>query len=265
MATITDLIDEASIDVTTEGLRATRAFLVSGLTGDAHAITFQAYFAEGIPVQGEAHPSVTGLVVETMSARPVSDSPGSARITVNYKPRNATRIASEGTAPPVISTGATVQEDETNFDANGNVIRLAYTSNPDANGNVKYNGTVATGKIRRAFPMPVIKFARRESVNPFAKVLTYTQKVNATPFYGFDEKTWLLSNIESDSSDGGLTWNVTYELQYNPKGWRTAVVFTDKETGEIPDNPEPSEGNGLLVVDAYETIDFAPLNLEIPL
>ncbi|GMV81500.1 MAG: hypothetical protein AMXMBFR7_26840 [Planctomycetota bacterium] len=261
MPTVKDLVEESSLEEGSEGYTCTRAFMVSGLTGDADRKLFSALEADGIPRRGDFHPSIPNLVAVGRSTDAIDV--GTIKVRVTYKPYNASTVINE-VAPPKVSMGATVQDLETYKDHTGATMYVYYTSTP-VNGASVYDKTKdsgkATGKVNRSYPMPVARLTRRERKNPLDLALQYVGRVNLLAFRGGAARTWLITRIEGDSEDGGESFTNTYELAYNPSTWDATVIFADKETGEIPNAPEPSEGNGIATFQIYPAVDFDPLNL----
>jgi hypothetical protein len=102
-------------------------------------------------------------------------------------------------------------------------------------------------------------FSRREGFSPAFKSRNFVGRTNSGTWGGDPPGSWLCTRIEGVSDDGGQTFNVTYEFQYNIDTWLATVVFIDPDTGRPPENL--IEGEGLKQVQVYPRVDFNLLNL----
>lgn len=60
---------------------------------------------------------------------------------------------------------------------------------------------------------------------------------------------WLCTRVDARSEDGGETYVVTYEYQFNPETWDVTVEWTDPETRKAP--PDLVEGEGRQTFQIY--------------
>ena len=259
-----DLIDGASFSESSNGLAATRTFLVTGLSGSPSFKTAEALFATGIPRFGDAHPNAPGVVVVSRTARPASrDSNASAIVQITYgQPTAEQGVPDAGGSSVQFSLGSSVQSVTTQKDASGNQILLSHTfTDTDESGNVTERIETQGGEVDIQVPQTVFRVTRRESQSPGANSLFYTGKINSVPFLGGEPKTWLCTRIEGDSDDGGETFVVAYEFQYNRETWDATVVFIDPDTGRPP--KDLVDGEGIKTVRVYQLVDFNALNLGV--
>ena len=159
-----------------------------------------------------------------------------------------------------IYIGATVQEVETTFDKDGNVIEIA---DPD-NANLKQAGTVRVQK-----PNIVVRFARQEEdPEPETLAVTYVGKINKNKFLGLNPRKVLCTAIEADSKDGGKNYDMRYEFQIDMDEWKATIGFIDEATGTVKSvksgdaRVAPTIANGgLKTVYVYPEADFNALGL----
>lgn len=247
MATISDIINGAGITVDQQGTSATRIFIVEDLTGGPEGRLQQALTASGIPSRGDSHPISSAYRVDSIRVEPLEGSVTKARVTVTYKPWIPRRFVPNDTQDCDVQIGASMQDVESVFDANGDDIL------------VTHNEITQRGKINKAEVIMTLQLTRRETTNPRTKAQQYTGKVNSVPWIGDPEMSWLCRSISGHSDDGGDSYMVTYEFHRKLPDWNVWVAWVDPATGEHP--PDLVEGGGLLLFQVYETINFAGLNL----
>jgi hypothetical protein len=247
MATITDIIDGASLSVDRQGITTTRVFIVEGLTGSEHSRLQSALTADGIPSRGDAHPSSTSYRVDSLRVDPIDDSPSKARITVTYKPWLPRRFVPDDTQDCDVQIGASLQEVESVYDYSGDPII------------VTHNEIDQRGKVTKSVVILTLQLTRRETSNPRAKAQTYTGKVNYGTWLNDPPHSWLCKSISGHSDDGGDSYMVTYEFQRQLPDWDVEVAWVDPATGEHP--VDLVEDVGIKWVQIYESINFSGLNL----
>jgi len=244
--------------------------LLGGLSGDAAAtlaaaaanITTTTSDGRRIPRRYETHPFVAGIVCLTREFECVDNDPSVVRITCRYGvPRLDQTDPSDTSAPPQIEGGATVQEVETELDAAGNIITVTFTP-PLQPGEVGPPAPVTqTGKIRKQIPIVYLRFSWRQTGSPGDKALFHVGTMNADNFQNLPPKTWLCSAITFNSTDLGITWNVTAEFLYNPDTWDGVVAWIAPETNRIPIGATltPNGTNGLRKIVIYKSSNFADI------
>ena len=248
------------------GDRAVRVFRVEGVEGDnAPAKIRQAMEAGGIPVMYEPHPTIPLLLVSNKTGTPIDE--GTFDVVVTYEPIPPEDNIQEQNAQ--ISIGATVQTVQTNIDRNGDTIEL----NPSKDTGLK-EGYVGTVDVQ--VPSTRLSFSRREETPPSVAISTLMGKINDAPFVGFPTGSVLCTGINASSSDGGETYNVTYEFQVSNRNgagvagadpdWVAAVVYIQDNGKPYPFGSNPSEGIALGVLDfveLYESANFGSLGLSL--
>jgi hypothetical protein len=229
---VQDLVDEASYEATLSGITATRKFLVTGLSDQPHKKLYQASLLPGIPQRTQVHPSIPGLVVSSVSVRPVPGSAAMAWVSVAYEsPTKNTTTPSEF-ANTEIEVGATVSALDTSVDKDGNEMVLYHTQETtDEDGNVITKELPPQpGKASVQEPNPYISFQRREPI-PFDidKSINNVGHVNKVQWYGSSPRTWLCTAIRARLD--GDAFQVSYEFQYRARTWDVELVYTDPSTG----------------------------------
>ena len=196
------------------------------------------------------HPSIRGLVATNVESRAISGGDASIfEVTVTYEPP----LAEEGTSAQetLFEVGAVAIQETTNKDVNGKIISVSYTNN-SANPPVTtpQNGTISVLK-----PQVVARGTFTQTGSPLNDSLKFTGKVNAGTFLRKPGGTWLCTKWTGRSVDGGRTFQMEVEFQFNENGWEnTDVVFIDTNTGEPP--ADVSNTNGISSVPRYQTVKF---------
>ncbi len=260
-----DLTQGATLTMTLGvGKTTSRTFIVSGLEGDRHQILDMALLAPGIPRTGDLHPSIDVIKVKTLGVVPAEGSSNIAIVTANYEtiPSNLS-TQGDGDAPDQINVGGTVQSTTTNkYWKNGNkredmIIKYEYKKGKNKDGRDPKRKQI--GEVSIEIPSIVASLSRTEDKHPLAKAQKYLGKINSTQFMGGAPGNWICTQLNGTSADGGETYQVNYEFQYNPDSWNPLVAFIETETGRIP--PDANEKNGMEKFQIYKSIDFRRLNL----
>lgn len=217
---------------------------------------YQAYQDVGV-AHGTAHPSIVGIFALDFDVRPQQDQPRQWRVTVTYRRPEATTLDLPQAEPigGVIQTGARVAPRTFSRDIAGSQIVTTHTfTDPDRAGLVtqpaEVDGFLAT---------PVHTVTRTELESPAALARAFVGKVNASSFLGEPAETWLCTAIEGVSEDQGVSYQVTYEFEYRPDGWRAEVVFIDERTNRPVQGL--TQGVELRTYQIYQLANFGSLNL----
>jgi len=251
-----DLIEGNSLTRDANGYTIRRVFLVEELSGAPSQITFLAANTPPVPVYGEAHPTVSGLVCSSVEVEAVSQS--QARVVATYG-LLSTSVVPDEKQPAQISVGSSVQSVSTNKDVNGEVLLVEHIFESETDGETSLDYQAQTGEVELQVPQTVVRFSRRENRHPLYKSIAYTNKLNANGFLGDPPGYWMCTRIEGHSDDGGLTYQVEYEFQRNENGWKAEVVFIDPETNAPP--PDVKQGFGLKTFEMYKRADFSQIGL----
>lgn len=260
-ATVSDIIEGHISEDASAGYSVERVFMVSGVSGAAHARGYNALNAPGVPRLFEGHPSIPSLFCSQRTATPMGDSSDRFRVTCRYKLPDFAILQPDESAPGLISVGGGLSQVATQKDVDGNAISVTYTY-PDDHGDKTLAGRSYTqgGEVGLMVPVTVLRETRRESVNPNFKARAYVGRVNSFPIWNGAARTYLCTRIEGESRDGGESYEVAYEFQYKPEGWDASVVFRDLKTNRPIPNPD---AEALKTVPIYAGIDFGGLNLNL--
>lgn len=286
-----DITEECESAYTQQGWTATRKFMFDGCDMSDPASTLQTLLNDSaVPTRGDQHPSGEDMQADEIRAKAVSST--QAWVTVTYKKLSAVEAEPDDSMPGLMTIGSTVMDQETPFDVNGERMSADYVSDnggtpfwsvqSSIDGTVIPKPTVAV-LAKTQIPNTIIRFARREQSEPSAKIKTYEGKINATPCQwgqlNAAAGTLLCTRIEGNTNDGGNSYVVEYEFQYNQgvnpqtgqeTGWAFFTSFylpngtiatpVDGSPGSIGPGESPGDA-GLQQFDIYPTAEFNNLQL----
>ncbi|MGH2437498.1 MAG: hypothetical protein ACRDFA_10935 [bacterium] len=253
-----DIIEGASLTETQDGYEAIRVAWVDELTGRADERLYNAVRAAAVPQYGDPHPSIPGLRVVQRSA---ALEKGSDRvlITLTYRVPQANEAPpsdpSGNTSAGVVRVGSTVQGGTTQKDIFGDAITVKHKFP----GNPEFETQGAD--VELSIPQLVLSETRKERSTPANTARAFVGKVNQFAIFGGAARTLLCTRIEGTTQDGGLTYEVTYEFQFNEQTWDATVVFRDTNTGRPVENPVNNQG--IKTVRVYREVNFAALGLSL--
>lgn len=239
-----DQLQDASCRQTADGWELQRLAFVSGLSGSYAQRMAQAMTASGIPALREAHPNLPGVLVAELQASPAGDQAAMVRIT--YRSPDADFLP-DLEDPPQIQVGSTLSQTTTSQDATGQPIEVTIGSGA--------NTLTQIAQVRKLIPQTTVRYTRLEEASPGDKARNYVGKINSTAVFSSNPETWMCTGIHGRSDDGGQTYLVTYDFQYNPDGWQPKAVYIDPTTGRPHPDATPIQA------DIYNTIDFTNLDL----
>jgi hypothetical protein len=258
---VSDLADEAQVTSDENGVTALRKFLVTELSGSASGRLFEAINTPGIPIRGQTHPGLNGIVVKSVNAVPVPGCVSAAWVLVSYaSPTFNTQTPSE-TATPTYRMSGTVQEEETTEDKDGNQMVLNHTKTSVAENGQNIDTVLPPqpAKVSVQRPMQYFQCDRPEPL-PFNydKVHNFVGRVNSVPWRNFAARTVLCSTIDVEES--GDRANVSYQFQIKPVGtWVARLVYIDPETGAPVEAPLENVGIKNFLV--YPEAEFNQLSV----
>ena len=94
----------------------------------------------------------------------------------------------------------------------------------------------------------------------------FVGKVNSVHLGSDPPLSWMCTRIDGVSSDGGETYRVTFEFQYNSRLWMFTGEWIDPDTGlPVPKNKYNTDENAPLekrFFEVYDQIDFHVLGLD---
>lgn len=270
---VKDLPEEANLTQGENGFTVTRQFLVTDVNCRAEDRLYAARFANGIPNYGDVHPGVPKCYADTIAVKPEQGQTTSYRVIVSYK--TPTPGKSQGGAAktfPVIRGGSSLNQVTTN---KGFAKDKPSASKPELL-TVSFAPTTQdediqehTAEISKLVPQSVLTFQRKEGFDPTALSLDFTGRLNKDKWRGLPANTVMCTGIEFQSNDGGVTYDTTYQFQYNRDGWEQDVYFV-KTDGKLLSETEIEESlarnqNALPVRTfiVYGAISFAALKLDI--
>lgn len=232
---------------------------VTGLASlDSRARNYIAATTAGLPQYGEPHPHVPNIFVTQVSLEDAT--PADAIFSITFGPRTGgtTGVQPDPSDPGLLEIGASLVNTTTQFDITGNQITLThtYTSGPKTGITETQGGSVdiqvAQGVVRRT---------RLESSANLSKALEYSGTVNDAAWQGYAARTWYCLPITYVSTDGGETYQTTYELHYRAETWDARIAFIDPDTNEIPGGLV--EGRGIKSVRVIPEKNFFALGISL--
>ena len=123
------------------------------------------------------------------------------------------------------------------------------------------------GKLRgRSIFVPMsrarIAFRRKEKDFPRARIDTFTNAVNTSPWNGYPAGTVRVEDISVDTIDSGQNYLVDYVFIQRQEGWNAIeLVGSDVDTGEPIANPS---GSQVALYFPYASANFASLEIDLP-
>ncbi len=220
---------------------------VTGLTGSGPDQLRTAMFVYGLPDFGSEHPTMAGMFVVRFI--PKLTTKGVVDLRIVYERR------AEPDSPDYaeIIVGSSIRQKETSLDIDGNTILGTYTPT----GGAAENFAVTLSVFE---PHTTIRYSRREEGSPGKKSLEYTGSVNSGT-WSLDKdcapRTWMCMGIAGSSRDGGKTYDVVYEFEYDPFTWSEEGIYRDS-TGRKPNDVTPANGT---VRREYPIANFDSLKL----
>lgn len=242
MATvIVNIVDGESAQWTAEGWTFQRKAVVHGLTGPAVTRLRSAVEALGVRI-GDPHPDNPLAKLESVSPSMLGQSECEVNLTYKQKGKDPNQSSNNCT----IEVSASLGQDDTNVDVDGDPILM------------NIGGKEFCGELKKLIPQVVIRASRQEEESPGAKAIEYVGAVNDGGWSLHPEaesRTWMCTGISGRTSDGGLTWEVSYEFSYRPDNWDERFIVHDPTTGK------PMASDAWQMFQLYEEKSFNALNL----
>lgn len=250
----TDLIESSGLSEGADGIQLTRSFIVPEMgEGSKAARLYRVLQHPGVPRYGDPHPDVPGVTASSIQIEPASQK--TFRVLVTYSAPDPT---AEVDGPiREIEMGTTLTTEETSRDKDGSLMVIqVYYENLDDDGNVTERGYKPyVGRVQVQRPLQTYRVRRRLSSPPTQHARSFVGKVGG---FGTRSGKWFCARIEFDSQDGGESYDVLYEFQYNERGWEADVEFVNAQTGA------PDEGSVSAKFPVYQTADFTQLGIPAP-
>lgn len=142
-------------------------------------------------------------------------------------------------ADPRVATGDPPASDDP-FTISSSTEYVQVSFEYDANGERVCNtaGDPFSNPPMRQKAIEVFEIQRREYVNPIAKKMAYSNRINGSAWCGFPPKTLLLT-IGTNFNGG---WLVNYKIKYDPATWDyqiasrgyNQIVYIEEERAKLP-------------------------------
>ncbi|HAI12223.1 MAG TPA: hypothetical protein DCM28_11000 [Phycisphaerales bacterium] len=236
-----DRTDGGSLRQTSKGLEAQRHAYVTGIKQLRDAIEHP-----DLPRVGHPHPQLTHLVVNSITAKP--DGPNAANITITY------HDPSGNGDHPKVSIDTALRQHTTETDLDGNRITVSYSNTGEDVDMIAQGARVSVLR-----PQTQLTFTRLENAHPAKTAKTYAGTINRSSIFQGAPQTWLCTSIDATSDDGGNSFLVTYQFQYNASGWQPTVSYTDPKTNRPP--ADLVADVGIKQVELYRLEEFKNLGL----
>lgn len=255
-----NISEGATTSYTQQGWTATVIIKIDGVDDSNPDATLQNVIdSDMVPARGEDHPSGYQMQADEITCDAISSN--QVVVTVKYKNLSAVEAEPSDTQPALMTFGSTAQSQQTSSDYTNQPLVTLYQSK-DSNGfisgspgsytiqstddgsDISDPSNVATGDIQ--VPNTIIRFSRREPNPPGVKAKTYMTMTNATACsWGgvvYPTGTLLCTRIEGNTNDGGTSYIVEYEFQFNEDAWTLFSYYT------LPNNTQGVDGAGAIVL-----------------
>lgn len=281
-----DVISGAGLTEAGTGPTVARTFIVENVFGAPDAKVDIAINAGKIPKLGEVHPRKSNIFCVSRRVKFIDSE--TAQVTANYEvpdvlsgqpPPGSTSRPAAPTANPLTATNnqgtitvaASGTTSSVTEDINGTDMLVAHdveTRKPvvDSFGRTRSVQTAVTrveqkqtAQVTR--PSVILRVQRIESGSPDQKARAFVGTVNSTPLDRDAAGTWLCTRIDGTSNDGGNEYNVTYEFQYNPRGWFFVAEWIDPDTGLPLDSSKWNTNEEKVAFEVYDSADFSALGI----
>ena len=267
MAIIHNLVSGNASSTSQYGIQITTSTLVTELQNTSGTVQLDAAISQvGIGI-GTRHPDFPIYTCIDISAQ--SAGPNEVEITYTWEYR----------FPEIrYEISGNIISEQTNIDADGNVITSSYTYPASYTENPELAGEEFTTSILvdAYVPETVISITRQEYIPPVTglalieKSKIFTGTVNTGGWLGMAAyaHTWLCTGISGSSQDNGITYSVRYTFAHRRErltrsggvtriigGWDKEVVFIDPRTDQPPEDATSETYN------VYPEADFNILGL----
>jgi len=253
-----DIKKNSRITYGKDGYRAERIAIISGVTGDADELLYNALNDASMPAYGDAHPAIAEITLQSISVNPLGG--GNYQAIMLYYQDDGT-----GQSTSTIRASASTASDETQSDINGDPLFFTITASTYASRTTQ--SQLFTAQVER--PRHRLSFEYIGSAYPAAEINKYLGRVNDAPWNGFASKTLLCSSIDATSE--GDNYNITFSFDHAPATWQYVGALTGRDY-QIPATAhptDPTDGVDLYDLakrfDVYETADFSALGFDLGL
>lgn len=230
------------------GYRAERVAIVTGITGNADALLFNAMNDAALPDIGDSHPEISGITLQSMKSEPLGG--GNYRIIMSYFSDIGSNVGSENAR--FVAT-ATTSNEEVYRDINDNIMQTEYSVG-GAIVSQYFTAEIERPRLSWQFTYTATDFPQYELDN-------YLGAINSVPWLGYAAETIMCSDIRV--SDDGLNFRVVFSFQHNAEGWqfKAQVAYHFNTINAHPTRPDADLDldTGTKVYPIYALADFTPL------
>ncbi len=251
---------ESTISSSADGVELVRYIKLLGYTsGSAEQKLYNVLKHSSIPKVGEFHAKIPFIRVTDVSVNPIDA--GSFMVAVTYGTYSFEKEAPSETSKGTKQIGSSTHQVTHQKNNQGKQLKVSLNIRDKKTGKTERKEQIV--EVDMEFPTTVIQWSRREPKHPIAKSRFYTGSVNRISVWGFKPRTMLCLRIEGISDDGGKTYDVNYEFQYNAPTWDVQLVYIDAEKDKPHEQVDTPSGNGLGIERIYPETDFRNLNLAL--
>lgn len=249
MATIKDIIDGSTLEISKKKRSKTLIYIVTEVTGaTSYAKEMNALGAAGVP----GLTSKLGTM-DCVSLSAKIEGPSEVHITIRYETGDgAPQADPENPELPTYEVGTQLQQYSTRFMPDG-ITPITVTYNEaQYKASVTVDASIYTLRVTRV----------ESGILPGVIAKTLLGKVNSVPWQGGTVGTWRCVVADGSSPDAGLTWNMVYEFLYLDIGHQPNAVAgeaIDQATGEL--KSDAVDGNGSTLLEWYGSFNFNLLGL----
>lgn len=237
-----DLLSGASGNDVQELKSIVYSCLINVCTGIADALATA-------PALGSADPGGSGCVCTTRQAQASFPDNTAVNVICTYT-WNFGKLV----------TGGSLQTIQSSFDKDGNPVKVTY----DDGGTDDDHVHSYTAIYSRRIPLGTYTATRYETTDAMDQYGDYLGETNSDTFLGCDAGLLMLVGADGEQVAPGV-FNNRYTWEYNPEGYNPLISYFNL-AGKIPSDVPgpgvpppfaPSNGNGWVVPDAYDGVDFS--------
>ena len=271
-----DYVDNHDGSKTRDGYQFTRKAIVEDLSSDSgdsdEVRLYDAINNSGLPNIGDPHPAIATCTLNKIEA--VAIEPNYIELKLIYSTKRLS-LDPDVDDPASISMDSSLVSTETSKDKDGeNLVKMRYLHyqgdiKPDNPEEIFASDTYTPWVlpvVPKLIPSRIYMVRKKVAVSVSALETinhTYQGTVNSVTWRGYGARKWLCLGISWYSEDGGLTYIITYQFQYNPNNYDVDVFWREPTTGKVPFDAtdiavQPDAGKTYTI---YEETDFNNLNL----
>lgn len=229
-----DIKRSSRVRLTEDGYRAERVAMVSGVSGTAAQVLYNAINDSQLPDIGDAHPEISDITLQSIDCQPAGG--GQFRVVMSYY-KDSGQTTTKASAEVRMSTGFAVEEQNT--DSNGEAMTATYLAGTSL---VKQ---VFTAEVER--PRSTFEFEYTASAIPHGDINIYLGKINSTAWNGYAAGTILCAGI--DARPAGSDYRVTYTFTYRAEGWNYQGKLLSNPYAVNPVSVAPGDPDNLIDYD----------------